>query len=234
MMKYIFLLLLFFFLSNNSSFAQNKEESAWISLSSNYKFSAKWGAYLDVQIRSSDHYSYLRQVIIRPGIAYHFNKNQTSIVGYSRSDNYVQTAGFPNNHTIENRFWEQFAQQHKIKKLFVTQRVRLEQRFLEVNEKVVYSQRFRYYTRFLLPLKKYDVKFEQGPYLAAQNEIYLNIQNKEKMNNHLVDQNRTNLIVGNRFNSNLDIELSFLNQYVVGLKTNTINRVAQLGVITRF
>lgn len=233
-MKNIFLLLLSIFLLNNSSIAQNKEEAAWVSLASNYKFSTKWGAYLDVQIRSSNHVSYLRQVIVRPGIAYHFNKNQTSIVGYSHSDNYVQTEGAPKTHTIENRFWEQFAQQHKIKKLFVTQRVRLEQRFVEIIDKKVFSQRFRYFTRFLLPLKKYDAKFDKGPYVAAQNEIYLNVQNKDKMNNHLVDQNRTNLIVGNRFSPKLDIELSFVRQYVVGLKTNTTNRVAQLGVITRF
>lgn len=224
-------LLFFLFLLNTYIFAQNKEQAGWLALSGNYKFSSHWGAYFDVQFRSSDEWKYLQQLVIRPGITYHFNKQQNAAFGYAYSETFRHSE---NNNIVESRIWEQFIQTHKIKKVFVTHRLRLEQRFIDNGTADLFSQRFRYSAKFILPFKKYEDSFKKGFYMAAQNELFLNVQNKENVNNSLFDRNRSYLFLGNRISKKLDIELAYLHQYVKGSKVNTINKVVQLGIITRF
>jgi len=217
-----------------TGFAQEKEHAVWLYTSATYKVSKHWSLYVDNQFRSSDEVKYFRQFITRPGVIYHFNKNQFVAVGYAYAKTNRLLDGVPDNNISEDRLWEQFSYLHRVGAFYATQRLRLEQRnFKTPGKEDVFSQRFRVYTRYLLPLRHQQEKFVKGAFAALQNEIYLNVQNKDMVSGSLLDQNRAYLSFGYRFGSHLDIEVGLLNQYVKRLNVNITNTVGQLGIITR-
>ena len=117
----------------------------------------------------------------------------------------------------------------------ITHRFRLEQRFLgqTATQPDVFAQRFRYFARAVVPLSK-QAPFTKGTFIGLQNEIFANVQNKDKVNKHLFDQNRAYVAFGYRLQKAIDIEVGYLNQYVKQAETYTINHVAQVALYTRF
>lgn len=237
-MRYYTLLLLFLLcLTSPIVKAQTvNQSSAWLFLLNNTKISDKWGFYLDVQFRSADNVEYLRNFLFRPGITYYINDKSEVTLGYLLNGTFSRLVGTGSNALTEHRIWEQFIYKQKISTISVSHRFRLEQRFAETNSVNgdIFLQRFRYFVRFILPLQKDKQKFENGAFAALQNEIFLNIQNKDMLNNKVFDQNRAYLALGYRFSKKLDIEAGYLNQAIKGLNANTVNNVVQLAVYTRF
>lgn len=215
--------------------AQQVEHTGWLMFVNSTRLTKHWSTHLDVQLRSGDDLSYLRNVMLRPGATYNFNKNQNATVGYLYVHTNRNLDGTTNNTLIEHRVWEQFVQNHKLGPVLAAHRFRLEQRFIEQpagNE--VFAQRFRYFARFIAPLKKYEASFAKGPFLALQNEVFLHVQHKDKLNKSTFDQNRLYLAAGYRLSAKADLEAGYLNQSVNGLSVNTVNHVVQVGVYTRF
>ena len=64
--------------------------------------------------------------------------------------------------------------------------------------------------------------------------MFLNLQNKNKLNDKVFDQNRAYVAIGYRVNRRFDLEAGYLNQYVDGLSSNTVNHAGQLALYTRF
>lgn len=226
-MKRIVLLAAIIILSVYHGSAQTKHENTgWLFFLNSTKFNEKWGMHLDVQVRSTDHWEAVRNVLFRPGLTYYIDKKQNVTLGYllASTDNGIKT-------TYENRIWEQYILTHKISSVFATHRFRLEQRFLASGD---FSQRMRYFVRLIKPLQKSEPTFTKGAFLALQDEIFLNIQNKELLNNSLYDQNRLYLAAGYRFSKRVDLEAGYLNQSVNGKAQNTVNNVFQLALYTRF
>ena len=84
-------------------------------------------------------------------------------------------------------------------------RFRLEQRFIERQIDDIFSQRLRYFARLIVPLAKKEAAFSKGVFAALQNEIFFNIQNKDKLNNSVFDQNRA-------YGANSGKEIAHINQ----------------------
>jgi hypothetical protein len=229
-----FKLLVFFLLLSQAVFAQTTiQNSGWLTLVNNTKVSEKWGVAFDFQVRSADNYAYVRNILIRPGITYYFNNKANATVGYLYAP--TRTEAPTGNFTLlEQRIWEQFIYNHKIKSSFATHRFRLEQRFIETNGGDIFAQRLRYFFRMIKPLQGYKETFDKGIFLALQDELFFNVQGKELLNNSLFDQNRFYVALGYRVSKKLDIEGGYLNQHINGASRNTSNRVAQLAVYTRF
>ncbi len=233
--KNIVLLGLSFLVLTNLYSQTKREFSVWTFWNNSHKFNDRWGLQGDIQVRSADEVKYIRQFIIRQGVTYYFNKKQMATLGYAFVENFKRDEGIPNNDLHEHRIWEQFVQQHKIARGFFNHRFRFEQRFLEQNVgDDVFSQRFRYSLKALIPFKKYGGEFKKGVYLSMQDEVFLNVQNKEKMNNSTFDQNRLYAGLGIRLNPKLDLELGYNNQYIKGLRGNTVNNITQVALITKF
>lgn len=232
-MKRILFLVLFAVLSFNQLSAQTKHEtSAWFMFVNATKFNTKWGLHFDAQLRSGDDLKYLKNVLIRPGLTYYINKNSNATVGYLLNTTNVENSS---DNLIEHRIWEQYIVNHKLSSIFASHRLRLEQRFIDQNvANDVFSQRFRYFFRLIQPLQKQQDTFAKGAFVALQNEIFLNIQNKDQLNGRLFDQNRLYLAAGYRFSPKLDIEAGYLNQAINGRTSNTVNNVIQLALYTRF
>lgn len=212
------------------------QHSGWLVWSNTTRLSPKLGLSFDGQLRSADRISSVRNVLIRPGFTYFFDDTKNATLGYA----YILTKqndplSFSNVNLTEHRIWEQFIYNTQIGKIPLMNRFRLEQRFIELNANDVFSQRFRYFIRSVIPVQKQNVKpFSKGMFIALQNEIFLNIQNKEQLNNKFFDQNRAYLASGYRFSSTLDLEAGYLNQYIKGKTNTSTNHVIQLALYTRF
>ncbi|RVT98193.1 DUF2490 domain-containing protein [Mucilaginibacter limnophilus] len=223
-------------------FAQSSQSTVWGAWFHTQRLSDKWGVAFDGQFRSADDVKYLRNILLRPSVAYYFDNNHVASLGYA----YIGTNGRSpldeKTFRPESRIWEQFVISHKVgRNISLSHRFRLEQRFLgntstgdaESNDNL-FSQRFRYFVRGIVPFKK-DSVFSKGIYLAAQNELFLNLQNKSKLNDSFYDQNRAFIAIGYRFSKKFDIEAGYLNHYSKSPNSIYItNHVAQLVVYTRF
>lgn len=191
--------------------------------------------HLDVQLRSRDNWENVGSFLFRPGVTYYISSNTNATLGYLLTNTYLHLDGAADDIRTEHRIWEQYILTHKIKSINVSHRFRLEQRFQETTAPdPVFSQRLRYFIRFLVPLTGDKKNFSEGVFAAVQNETFFNVQNKEKINNSLFDQNRVYLAGGYRFSKKMDLEAGYMNQSVNGANNNTSNHIIQLAVYTRF
>lgn len=211
------------------------QNSGWLFLLNSTRLSEKWGLHLDVQVRSADNWGYVRNLLVRPGITYYINSTNNVTAGYLLATTKTNVVGMADINTNEHRIWEQYILSHKLKASFVSHRFRLEQRFIEqTNGDDLFAQRFRYFVRLMQPLQNKAEKFENGAFIALQNEVFLNIQHKNLLNKSIFDQNRFYIAAGYRFSKKIDLEAGYLNQYIKGATTKTSNRVVQLALYTRF
>ncbi len=59
----------------------------------------------------------------------------------------------------------------------------------------MYANRFRYFIRIVLPLKK-EATFKKGMFVALQNEVFVKFGNTSTVNGKFFDQNRLYLAIG--------------------------------------
>ncbi len=228
------LLILVLILSVNVSAQTVHEHTGWFAWFNSYKLSKHWRLHFDGQIRSGDNWDYVRTILLRPGITYVFNAKNNVTLGYAYSLTHNRAASGSKSTVNENRIWEQYVNTTKIGRVSLINRFRLEQRFIDRTTENVFAQRFRYFIRTITPFVKPKNSFDKGFFGAIQEEIFLNVQNKDKINNSFFDQNRFYAALGYRFSSKIDIDAGYMNQYIKGLTTNTSNNIIQMAVYTRF
>jgi len=215
--------------------AQTNELSGWAAWFHTQRFNKHWGASFDGHLRSAHHADYLKTVLLRPSINYYFG-NKNAALGYA----YIGASGRSGDVKTfrpENRVFEQLTiSQPAGVNSQITHRFRLEQRFLgeAATQQSVFSQRFSDFIRAVIPFNGKTTPFTNGNYLALANEVFVNVQNKEKVNNHFFDQNRAFIGIGHRFSKHVDLEAGYLNQYAQQTKAYTINNVMQITLFTRF
>ena len=235
MKKLLLLLTLVSFLTIGKLYAQTtSQNSGWFMFLNNTKFNEKWCLQFDVQIRSADDWQYVRNTLVRPALQYFINDKHNVALGYLWQTTNMNLNGGNKNIFHEHRIFEQYIFSHKLSSIFASHRVRVEQRFIERANEDVFAQRFRYFFRLVQPLQKVESGFSKGAFVALQNEVFLNIQNKDKINGSVFDQNRAYLALGYRFSKKFDIEAGYMNQAVKNTTTNTTNNIVQLAVYTRF
>jgi len=226
--KFIFLFSVIF----NTAAAQTIEHNGWLFWSHQQKLNEKWQFSSDIQIRSADQLNYLNTLLIRPGIGYNINDNQTVTVGYT----YFGTWEKENDAFIyenENRIFEQFQIESKLHKIELSNRIRYEQRFIREQDDRFFAQRIRYNIQAVFPLIA-NSEFTRGMYTSVQNELFLNVQGKSKLNNTVFDQNRSYVGLGYRFNKKLDIEADYMFRYIVEEDVNGRNNVLQIAIKSSF
>ncbi len=216
------------------SFSQTTHENTgWLAWFNTWKFSKNFGLTSDVQFRSADDWEYIRTILIRPGLTYYINGKSNETIGYAYIGSFNRLPEPSKNALTENRIWEQYIYNMKFGRTSLQNRFRLEQRFIEQQAGNVFAQRLRYFARFIVPLTKQETVFRRGVFAALQNEIFLNIQNKDKLNNSVFDQNRAYGAIGYRFSPKVDLEAGYMNQYTTGATNDVSNNVIQLAVSKR-
>ena len=230
-----FLLLVISFITVLTSFSQtNREQTGWFFFLNGTKINKKWGLHLDAQVRSHDEWSGVKNYLFRPGITYYIKPNQNATLGYLLAQTYLKTS--TGTKTLnEHRIWQQYIVSHPVFTGTLAHRFRLEQRFIQkADDTKIFAQRLRYFFRDVQPLVKTNGAFTKGPFVALQNELFFNVQNKDLLNGKVFDQNRDYIAAGARFSKKFDAELGYMNQFVKGAATNTTNNILQLALYTRF
>lgn len=237
-MKQKILLVLFIVALHYPVFSQS-QFSGWLASFNTFKTGKKTSIHFDAQVRSSDELKQVQTILLRPGINFHVRKNITLTAGYAFIANRYKLGG-ASDMAIEHRIWEQVLINQKIKKITLAHRFRLEQRFLpslSVNNGDITTHghtamlgRLRYFARGVIPLTKIENTFTKGPFTALQNEVFVNVFNRDKVNGKFFDQNRAYIALGYRLNPKADLEIGYLHQYVNGAGSAfTNNHVVQVA-----
>ena len=204
----------------------------WSGWFNTHRLNQQWGYLTDLQLRSSDDLEAAQNLILRPGVTYFLDNRNNVTLGYAL----IATLNNPGDNLIEHRIWQQYVHTQRWSQAAITHRFRLEQRFVEPQNggDRLFSQRLRYFVRSVIPLQSDQPSFDEGPFVAFQNELFFNIQHDENVNGQLFDQNRLMLAGGYRLSKRYDLELAYINQFVNGRAADTMNHILQLGLYSRF
>jgi hypothetical protein len=205
------------------------------------KIDSNFSIFFDAQIRSTDEWSQTETVIVRPGLAYFFNKNVSLTFGIAYIENW-RTVGSVRDGVTDNRLWQQLIINKPRSHSLLQHRLRLEERriptlLVQNNELIKSNQqfnaRFRYLTRYMTKFSK-TKSLSKGVYAALQNEFFINTLGGKYTNNKLVDQSRTYAGLGYRFGKTMDVEFGYMLQYMEG-KSNvySTNNILQLSSFLR-
>ncbi|RYY60962.1 MAG: DUF2490 domain-containing protein [Chitinophagaceae bacterium] len=214
--------------------------SGWLASFNTIKTGKHTSIHSDVQLRSNDGIEHVQTLLLRAGLNYHAGKKFIITAGYAFVHNRRSTAGI-SGYLPEHRIWEQVIYNHKLSRVNVSHRLRIEQRFIsraavDGNELVrnghFTANRIRYFIRNVIPFHKAET-FRKGPFAAVQNEVFLNFGNKANVNGKGFDQNRFYVAAGYRLNPGLDLEAGYMNQYISLATGRTNNHIAQLAVYIR-
>lgn len=220
--------------------------AGWFANINTFKINTKFSIHGEFQIRSTNQLDHIQTVLLRTGLNYHVNKRLTLTAGYGFIPNRRVLAGGITGFAAENRIFEQLLYTHPLvlgtRQGTLAHRLRIEQRFIPrssvqnnefKNDGHVYSNRLRYFFRNITPLKAWSEK-GTAPFLAIQNEVFVNVGDKSGVNGEFFDQNRIYIAFGYRFHKKFDAEMGYINQYVNGRdKSFTNNHIVQIATYVR-
>ncbi len=178
---------------------------------------SQFGLQGDIQHRNWDLGGDLEQLLVRGGVTWSpENSANKYTFGYAHITS--GTFGSSSNTSEENRIYQEASIPQRLgEKLFVTHRLRLEQRWVENQD---YRNRFRYFLNLNYPLNKSDLG-EGSIYLSFYNEIFINLE-REIGNNRRVDdfdRNRAYLALGYSLTDRARLQFGYMQQ-----KTDNVNK----------
>lgn len=186
---------------------------AWFMYFGDHKVSEHWGVHLEAQWRRSLVGSlFQQQLLIRPGINYYPSGNVMLTAGYAHVRTYLggqfsAVNEFPEEHWI----FEQAQLTQPLRRVRLTHRFRLEQRWIETVEpagapaRIIRwrtQDRFRYMFRVDIPLKG---RWSLGTY----DELFLNYHGNVVP--RVFDQNRAYVAVGHSTGKPGRLEVGYMN-----------------------
>ena len=163
-------------------------DMVWLGYYNTMQFSNRYSLNSDIQFRTKEWVSQWSQQLIRTGLSYKINDQSSITAGFAwfRNAKYKDnTVSFLN----EWRPWQEYAHSLNAGKFLILQRVRLEERFLELSSvgktpsPYNYITRLRYRLEAQVPLKKNKI------YFGLINEIMVNPAYIKTPK--FLDQNRT-------------------------------------------
>lgn len=198
--------------------AQDSKLGDWLIYIGSMKLDSKWNIHHEVQYRNYDMIGDLEQLLLRTGIGYNFSEKNNNLLlgyGYIHSQNYVNMLD-DKVKVNEHRIFQQFVTKQSIGRLKVQHRYRFEQRFVEDQD---LKLRFRYFLALKVPFNNADLE-DKTWYASAYNEIFINHKQV------LFDRNRLYGGIGYKLNSNVKLELGYMNQFLNNQNRDQLNLVA--------
>ena len=196
--------------------------NAWLMYFGNHRLSERWGLHTEYQWRRNDGFENWQQSLLRIGVDLHTKAGPVLTAGYGWIVSYPygeQPIAYPFN---EHRIWEQLILPHSVGRFQLQHRYRLEQRFPEQKaadadgefspDGYLFKQRFRYRFLFTLPVSRRDMQ-DGTLFLSMYDEVFLQFGANAGVN--ILDQNRFYAALGWRFDANVNVQLGYLNQYIV-------------------
>lgn len=219
------------------------QQHGWYMYFGNHKITDKYSLHTEYQWRRNDWITNWQQSLLRLGLDYQVNPNLIITAGYG----WIQTFPYgkqPIAHDFnEHRIWQQLVLQQQSGRLYFHHRYRLEQRFLEhlttnasgqaERDGYDYRNRARYRFMVTMPLNRKELS-DNTLFVAVYDEVFLGFGGG--IGKNILDQNRLYAALGWRFSKKFNIQIGYLNQYVV--KTDGIrherNHTLQTGITYNF
>ena len=167
--KKIILCLILIISSLDSTLAQDKNYGKWFVYFGNQKINSKWLLQSDIQYRLNQIPGQKSQLLLRSGLGYNLTESNNNILlGLA----YVQSNWEEGDESIttthEKRIYQQYLYKQKRNNLFLTHRVRLEERFI-AND---FALRSRYFLAVQKPLNG-KLLNRRSLYVSGFNELFL-------------------------------------------------------------
>lgn len=198
---------------------------AWSVYTGSHKLSDKGMLYTEYQWRRADGYKNPQQSLVRLGLDYKVNGNLSVMAGYGWIKTYPYGIQPVLHDFNENRLFEQANIISAIGKVDIQHRYRIEQRWIDqyvknsageiVQVDPIFRNRVRYRLMVLVPLTRKE-KTNHIPFVQINDEVFVGI-GKGIAKNPL-DQNRFIAAIGWRFNASTNVQVGYLNQFII--KTN--------------
>jgi len=194
-----------------------KLQQVWTGYFNQTRFSKRWGAWLDLQLRTKDDFfTEFSQSIIRPGIMYYVNDATKLTAGYAYITHYPA-----DNHSKiaqpEHRPWQQLQWHTRYAKLRTMQWLRLEERYRRKiqNDSTLasgYNFNFRVRYNFLLQVPLTNNPVNAGDFSFILNdEIHMNFGRQILFNSF--DQNRFFVGLAYHLNQHDNLQFGYMNSY---------------------
>ena len=180
--------------------SQENDVGNWLIYFGNKDLNSKLNWHHEIQHRNYNLFGELEQLLIRTGLGYDLNGDNNILLGYGFIDSRNRIIDSSETLKInEHRIYQQFISKQAIGKINIQHRYRFEQRFIEVDFKL----RYRYFLSLRIPLLKTNKKY----YISAYNELFINGTRE-----NIFDRNRIYGGLGYSLNSNIKLELGYMNQ----------------------
>lgn len=188
---------------------------AWAQLFTTVRLNSKWDALVEYQWRRENGLKYWQQSLLRTGVQRKLNNQLSIAVGYGWIETFPY-GDYPlaaNGTFPEHRIHEQVQLKNSFGKLSLTQRLRIEQRWIgrvkpntkrEI-EDWMYSNRFRHLVRLQYPLAG-----NNKLYAAIADEVFISAGKQVGAN--VFDQNRIMMMLGSKLSDRLSMEAGYINQ----------------------
>ncbi len=194
------LLIILFLINIFSVKSQDNKIGNWLIYFGNKDLNSSLNWHHEIQHRNYNILGELEQLLVRTGLGYNVNENNNILLGYGFIDS--RNKAIESNEILkvnEHRIYQQFISKQVIGKIKIQHRYRFEQRFIEDDFKL----RYRYFLSLNLPLLKTNKKY----YISAYNEIFIDASQENSF-----DRNRIYGGLGYQLNSNIKLELGYMNQ----------------------
>lgn len=181
----------------------SSEFQNWMSINTNVYLTDKVRAFLEVSPRLTENQTNLSTGILRPAIGYDLTDNWTVWAGYVMI---ASNKPNDNNYNFEHQSYQQLTYRTTIGNTNYELRNALEERYLPSD--VGFRTRNRLRAEYIFP--------NQNTWsLVGYDEIFMNFNDVSASNVRSgAAQNRAYVGVGYRFNTNVQLETGYMNQYV--------------------
>lgn len=205
----------------------------WAGYYNTMRFNKKWSLASDAQLRTKDWANEWSQLLVRSGLTYGLNNNFSVTGGFA----FFKNAQYLNKDLLlknEWRPWQEIFYQLSLHEINFSQRLRTEQRFLQIvknnqlSKNYQYIFRLRYKFDWQFPIKQNEIK------LLVGNEIMVN---PGKINNSLFfDQNRTSAGINFKMNSATNLQCQYIKifQWHSNTSVQEDQNVFRLNIIQQF
>ena len=198
--------------------SQVDQVHAWYVWNGQYQIRRKWGLYMEYHFRRANLLSEFQQSLLRVGLEYKISPQVSGIMGYGLIHTGVYGEQPLANPLVEHRLWQQVLWKYPNRFVTVSQRLRMEERFIaSLSEAGKVSLPVEYRIRYRLQLER---NLGLGSWLHPQknfwcisNEVFGNLGPNAGLNR--LDQNRFYLGLGHRFGKDWQVQAGYLRQFVV-------------------
>ena len=210
---------------------------AWALYTGTHNIAKNVSLMTEYQWRRANGFQHWQQSLLRFGVDYSINPKISTMIGYA----WVKTFPYgeqPILHEFnEHRIFEQVNLKDKIGRFEIQHRYRIEQRLLEqyaknatndiVQVDPVFRNRIRYRAMVMVPLSRKEM---------GDNTLFLNVNDEifagfgKGIAKNPLDQNRFIAALGWKFNPQANVQLGYLNQFVIKSNATDMERNHSLWI----